>query len=104
MPADNARTLSAFYDTREAADRAVEHLVQQYGLNRADIFVEAEGAENSAGTQVSGGDGAKDAAADHDAGYGLNGRIRISADMELAMLERARAALREQGATEITES
>jgi hypothetical protein len=31
---------------RKAADRAIEHLVQQHGLNRADIFVEGQRRRN----------------------------------------------------------
>ena len=58
---DNATTsVSALFETREAADYAIEHLVQQHGLNRADIFAEPEGEDNTAGNQVSGSDKGKE--------------------------------------------
>jgi hypothetical protein len=36
----------ALLKVREAADRAIEHLVQQHGLNRANIFVEGSRRRN----------------------------------------------------------
>lgn len=40
MPNDT-KTILATFDTREAADAAMEHLVQQQGVERPDIFVQA---------------------------------------------------------------
>jgi hypothetical protein len=34
------KTTSATFKTREAADLAIERLVQQHGISRADIFVQ----------------------------------------------------------------
>ena len=42
------------FHSREDADAVVERLVQEYGVNRADIFVAAAGTENSAGDERSG--------------------------------------------------
>lgn len=50
--------LRATFDTRERADLAVEHLVQEHGVDRSAIFVEPVDDENSAGIRVSGGDAA----------------------------------------------
>lgn len=72
------RSVSASFDTREAADRAIEHLVQQHGIDRADVFAEAEGAENTVGTKPSGGDADKDGAMT-DAP--LAGTIKVSVDV-----------------------
>ena len=41
-------TLTATFDTRRDADMAVERLVQEFGMERTDIFVAAAGDENSA--------------------------------------------------------
>ncbi len=40
MSDDSAKTMWATFATREAADRAVEHLVQQCEIARTDVFVE----------------------------------------------------------------
>jgi hypothetical protein len=44
---ESTKTLTATFETREAADLAIEHLVQVQGLDRADISVRAVGASNS---------------------------------------------------------
>lgn len=81
MSEDKTKTVTASFDTREAADRAVEHLVQQHGLERTDIFVEAEGAENSIGTIESGGDAASALGGDGRSDGAVAGVIRVSADV-----------------------
>lgn len=81
MSEDKTRTVTASFDTREAADRAVEHLVQQHGLERTDIFVEAEGAENSIGTIESGGDAASALGGDGRSDGAVAGVIRVSVDV-----------------------
>lgn len=50
------RTIVANFDTRRDAETAVEHLVQEHGIERADIFVRAPGAANTAGTRPAGAD------------------------------------------------
>lgn len=42
-------TIERTFATREKAELAVEHLVQEHGVERTDIFVVADGADNSAG-------------------------------------------------------
>ena len=49
-------TITATFNTRRQADLAVEHLVQEHGIERTNIFVVAEGPENSAGNSVGGVD------------------------------------------------
>ncbi|KAK0332119.1 hypothetical protein LTR94_026168, partial [Friedmanniomyces endolithicus] len=51
-----ADTLKAQFDTRRDAELAVERLVQEYGVERTDIFVAPKGDENSAGVRASGAD------------------------------------------------
>lgn len=50
------RTIIANFDTRRDAETAVEHLVQEHGINRSDIFVRAAGNANTAGTRAAGAD------------------------------------------------
>lgn len=51
---DNA--LCGRFATRREAELAVEHLVQDHGLDRNAITVRAEGTQNSAGTEAAGAD------------------------------------------------
>lgn len=55
MPAET-QTCSARFSTRAAADRAVEHLVQQLGIDPTNVDIQPVGASNSAGETPSGGD------------------------------------------------
>jgi hypothetical protein len=96
---DNATTsVSALFETREAADYAIEHLVQQHGLNRADIFAEPEGDSNTAGNRISGGDAGKEDAAE-DAP--LRGAVKVSADVAQSQVEIVEGAFREMGGQDI---
>jgi hypothetical protein len=54
MSDDSTKTMWATFAPREAADRAVEHLVQQCGIARTDVFVEPDTEANTAGTAPSG--------------------------------------------------
>lgn len=100
MTDDNVTTIKATFDTREAADRAIERLVQQHGIARADIFVQASGTENTAGTSASGGDVAQGNAGRSDAP--LHGKIEVSADVTNAEAAEAEQAFRETGALTVT--
>ncbi len=64
-----SRTIERTFDSRQKADLAVERLVQEHGFERTDIFVSAEGDENSAGE-----------ADDIDAAH--NGPISVSIDLD----------------------
>ena len=71
--------LSAVFSTREQADLAIEHLVQEYGVDRAFIYVEPVGDQNSAGTAVSGGDHASGRPSSHDrSDASLQGAIEVT--------------------------
>ena len=97
MSEDKTKTVNAIFATREAADRAVEHLVQQHDLNRADVFVEAMGPENSAGTEESGGD-ASPAMGDDDRSDGaLAGSIQISVDVTESEVAKVRKEFADTG-------
>ncbi len=87
-----ARRISAEFETRRQAELAVEHLVQEYRLDRSAIEVAAASDENTAGTHPSGADraptGEPEASASH-------GRIRVTAMVEDAQAAQAEAALRQ---------
>ena len=97
---DNATTtISAVFQNREAADYAIEHLVQQHGLNRADIFAEAQGDDNTAGTRPSGGDANK---GDTPSEPALQGAVKVSADTSRDTADLVRATFQEMGGQDIT--
>lgn len=105
MAGDNVKTIRATFATREAADRAVEHLAQHHGIARADIFVQASEHRNTAGTSPSGGDlepgdQTKGTASRSDAP--LHGEIEVSADVTDEEAARAERTFRETGALTVT--
>ncbi|KQT04883.1 MULTISPECIES: hypothetical protein [unclassified Rhizobium] len=79
MSDDSTTTIRATFKTREAADLAIEHLVQQHGVSRPDIFVQPVASENSAGSAPSGGDVGSNGDARTDAP--LESEIEVSADI-----------------------
>ena len=50
------RTIIGSFSTRRQAEIAVEHLVQEHGIARTDIFIQAPGEANSAGSKPAGAD------------------------------------------------
>lgn len=50
------QTIVAQFETRRSAEIAVEHLVQEHGIDRSDIFVRAPGAANTSGVRAAGAD------------------------------------------------
>jgi len=99
-------TLTAQFETRREAEMTVERLVQEYGIERTDIFVSATGRENTAGEETAGSDaaaaepsvGARDDAA-------LNGSIEVSVDIEdEGKADTIRGAFAEFGAHDVEEA
>lgn len=56
MSTEAIKSIQVTFEAREETDRAVEHLVQEYGIDRSHIFVEAGRRDNTSGTIASGGD------------------------------------------------
>lgn len=102
MSDEATQTIRAIFRTREAADRAVEHLVQQFGIDRADIFIEARSADNTSGTQRSGGDASTDPDEGSALDAALGGYILVSADLPAEKLSDAQRAFCEVGAVDLT--
>jgi hypothetical protein len=89
------------FHSREDADAVVERLVQEYGVNRADIFVAAAGTENSAGDEPSGADfaGGEPSPGDRDDAP-LSGAVEVSVDINDAdSVDRVRATFAEFSGT-----
>lgn len=99
-------TITGNFDTRREAEMAVERLVQDYGVERTDVFISAAGDENTAGTEASGADvesGHPDT--EVDAKPALNGAITVSVDIEDEdKVDRVRSALNEFDPREVAES
>ena len=94
------RTIVANFDTRRDAETAVEHLVQEHGIERADIFVRAPGMANTAGIRPAG--------ADVESGHPgvekhgkpeLAGPIEVSVECDARQSTMVRSALEKDGAT-----
>lgn len=95
-----ARTITAKFSTRRDAELAVEHLVQEYGIDRADIFLVAPEAGNSAGSRAAGAD--VESGHPHfekDGNPALAGDIELSVDLNDDREATIRRALDEVGAT-----
>lgn len=101
MSDQSTMTIRATFAARDEAERAVEHLVQEHGIARADVFVRSTQSENSAGERVSGGDAATEPAEGSAFPPALRGTIEVSADVAQGDLERVREAFHELGALEI---
>jgi hypothetical protein len=100
MADDSTTTIRARFETRAAADRAVEHLVQQHGVARPDIFIQSTTAENSVGSAPSGGD------VNHEHGdrvdAPLEGDIEVSVDIATEQLATVQRSLSDAGAVDVS--
>ena len=74
-------TIERTFDTRRQAELAIEHLVQEHGFERTDIFVAPEGPQNSAGKDVGGADNATVLEAERNDSAIYSG-IVVSIDLE----------------------
>jgi len=94
--------LCALFASRRDADLAIEHLVQEHGIERDVLFVEAAGTAASTGTRVGGADGAGAApgtAARDDAPLGVEIQLTVPVtNDDRPVIE---GALREAGARQI---
>ncbi|MBO9171875.1 hypothetical protein [Rhizobium sp. L245/93] len=98
--ADNSTlTIRATFATRAAADLAVEHLVQQHGIARPDIFIQSTTAENTVGTSPSGGDVSHQEGTRDDAPLG--GEIEVSANIASSQITVVQRSLGEAGAIRV---
>jgi hypothetical protein len=100
MVDDSTTTIKAMFETREAADLAVEHLVQQHGIARPDIFIQSTSASNTVGSSPSGGDVSNADGVRTDAP--LEGEIEVAADIRSSMLSAVQRTFGEFGAIRVS--
>jgi hypothetical protein len=93
-----ALTIVASFETRRDAETSVEHLVQEYGIARADIFVSSPGKANTAGTRPAGADVASGhPGADNRGEPELSGPIEVSVECEPNQSTLVKSALERAG-------
>ncbi len=89
-------TLIAEFDTRRAAELAVEHVVQECGVPRSDVFVQPTGSENTAGKRPAGADAKS---SPEPGGSGKFGdAIEVSVDLHGGDTKQVTDALKSAGA------
>jgi hypothetical protein len=100
------QTLTAKFETRREAEMTVERLVQQFKIERTDVFVAAEGNDNTAGVEEAGSDteaGTPSPEARNDGA--IAGRVIVSVDIEDDQLaEEVRSAFAEFDAKDVEEA
>ncbi|KQV80007.1 hypothetical protein [Rhizobium sp. Root1220] len=75
MADDRAVTARANFETREAADLAVEHIVQERGISRPYMFVQSAAEGNASGSKA-GGEASHEGAQRDDAPFA--GDVEVS--------------------------
>ena len=97
-----ALTIVAEFETRRAAEISVEHLVQEHGIDRADIFVSSQGKGNTSGTRPAGADvESGHPGVDHDGEPKLSGSIEVSVECEQEKSTLVKSALEKAGGVKI---
>ena len=96
-------SLTAKFDTRREAEMTVERLVQQFDIERTDVFIAAEGDDNTVGIEQAGSDTEAGAPSPPDRNDAeLAGRVVVSVDIEdEARADEVRAAFAEFEASEV---
>jgi hypothetical protein len=94
--------IRATFATRRSVELAIEHLVQEHGLNRTDIFVDADGKANSSGQQRAGADATSSLSESRTENRPeLEGAIELSVGCEEQRRDAVISALKDAGATDI---
>lgn len=76
-------SLTAKFDTRREAEMTVERLVQQFKIERTDVFIAADGNENTVGVKEAGSDTEAGGPSPEDRNDAqLAGRVVVSVDIE----------------------
>lgn len=94
-----SNNIAGTFDTRRDADMAVERLVQEFGIERTDIFIVAAGAENTAGVEAAGSDLASAEPSEDARDDGAHhGGVSVSVDVnDSALYDKVRSAFQEFG-------
>jgi hypothetical protein len=98
-----SHSISGSFETRRHAEMAVERLVQEFGIERTDIFIAALGDANSAGTEADGSDNeAASPSPDGRDDAALNGEVTVSVDLnDDAIVGKVLGAFDEFGASAV---
>jgi hypothetical protein len=97
--------VQGWFRTREAAELATEHLVQEYSIDRSDIFIEPAGEANSIGEQASGGDaGSRHPGTPRRLDGALGEAIELSVDVDDGEVGQVQAELEKAGAVRLEAS
>lgn len=99
-------SITGSFETRRDAEMAVERLVQEFGVERSDIFIAAEGAQNSAGVEVDGSDSSTIPSGEEARDDGAHaGAVKVSVDVnDPAAVDKIVSAFDEfDGATKVDE-
>ncbi|MDB5687647.1 MAG: hypothetical protein JWR77_2236 [Rhizorhabdus sp.] len=80
------QTINGTFPSRSGVEIAVEHLVQEYGIERTDIFIRA-----------------LDRVSDQAGGAAANDGIEVSVDVHEDEVDAALTAFRDAGATSVTQ-
>jgi hypothetical protein len=88
------------FATRREAELAVEHLVQEHGVQRSAVSVHAAGSANTSGSRISGAD-VESGHPGTDKQGKLSGRIEIAVECDQAQASIVQAALKEAGARQL---
>ena len=96
------KTITALFAQRRDAEMAVEHLVQEHGIDRSAVQIMAASVANSAGTEVAGGDveGGQEKTGT-DGGPALAGKIRVSAKVDQTQTDAVVTSFEAYDGTEI---
>lgn len=92
-----SKTINGSFESRRDAEMAVERLVQEFSVERTDIFIAADGAENSAGAVRAGSDNESAGPSHEDRDDGAHaGAVIVSVDVnDEALAARVSAAFNE---------
>jgi hypothetical protein len=91
-------TIIGEFNTRRSAELAVEHVVQECGVSRNDVFVQPIGGTNTVGTRPAGADEKAPKPAGHQK---LEGPPEVSVDFHGDDPEKISKALKSAGATAV---
>lgn len=98
-----ATTITARFETRRDAETAVEHLVQEHGIDRNAVHIVAADEANTAGTQVAGADvEAGGEKTDTEGEPALEGAIAVSATVDDGQTEAVTTSFETYGGTELS--
>ena len=99
-------TVTGQFQTRRDAEMSIERLVQEYGIERTDIFVSAAGSENTVGEELAGSDTeGNEPGADGRDDAALNGAVEVSVDLDDEELAtKVRDAFEEFQASDVEEN